>query len=82
LEKENINKLGDQNMAVVNLEMTPKRNESQEAFIKRFTKKVKKEGILDEYKEKRFYKKPSQVRREKAIRRKRLIEKSKLKVRK
>jgi ribosomal protein S21 len=40
-------------------------------MIRRFTRKVKKAGILDEVKRRRYYKKPSEVRREKNIRRKR-----------
>jgi small subunit ribosomal protein S21 len=47
----------------VNVIVTPKKNESQEKMIRRFTKKVKKEGILEEVRERSYYTKPSQKRR-------------------
>lgn len=37
-------------------------------LIKRFIKKTKKSGILEEYKERRFYEKPSKKRRRKKLR--------------
>jgi ribosomal protein S21 len=37
-------------------------------MIRRFTKKVKKDRILDEAKERRHYKKPSVAKKEKRIR--------------
>ena len=37
-------------------------------MIRRFTKKVKKDRILDEVKERRHYKKPSVAKKEKRIR--------------
>jgi ribosomal protein S21 len=37
-------------------------------MIRKFTKKVKKEGVLETVKEKRYYKKPSVAKREKRIR--------------
>jgi len=46
-----------------NLVVYPRRNENIERVIKRFNKKVKKLGILDEYKEKQRYRKPSEKRR-------------------
>ncbi len=46
-----------------NYKATPRRNESPEKFIKRFTRKCKKLGILDEYKDRRFFKSPSEKRR-------------------
>tara|TARA_Y100000310_G_scaffold229210_1_gene231624 strand:+ start:1447 stop:1692 length:246 start_codon:yes stop_codon:yes gene_type:complete len=39
-----------------------------ERMIRRFTKKVKKERIIEDFKEKRYYKKPSVARKEKRIR--------------
>ena len=39
-----------------------------ERMIRRFTKKVKKERIIEEFKEKRYYKKPSVAKKEKRIR--------------
>ena len=46
-----------------NLIIYPRRNENIERTIKRFTKKVKKLGIIDEYREKQRYTKPSEKRR-------------------
>ena len=53
-------------------------NENLERAIKRFKKKVDDEGILKEYRDRRYYKKPSTVRREK---KKDAIRKSQLKAR-
>jgi|TARA_R110000851_G_scaffold16567_2_gene53821 small subunit ribosomal protein S21 len=50
--------------------------EPAERLIKRFSRKVKKEGILEELRERRFYKKPSTKRREERLRRKRVIRKA------
>jgi ribosomal protein S21 len=47
-----------------NITLKPRRNELPERLIKRFIKKVKKSGIIDEAREKRHYKKPSEKRRE------------------
>ena len=49
--------------------------EPAERLIKRFSRKVKKEGIIEEVRDRRFYKKPSSVRRQKKLRRKRVIQK-------
>jgi len=46
-----------------NLTVYPRRNESAERMVKRFNKKVKKLGIIDEVKDRRHYKKPSEVKR-------------------
>ena len=46
-----------------NLVVYPRRNENIERVIKRFGKKVKKLGIIDEYREKQRYMKPSEKRR-------------------
>jgi len=46
-----------------NLVVRPRRNENIERTIKRFNKKVKKMGIINEIKEKRRYEKPSDKRR-------------------
>lgn len=46
-----------------NLVVRPRRNENIERAIKRFNKKIKKLGILDEYREKQRYTKPSEKRR-------------------
>ena len=57
-----------------NLVVRPRRNESTERMIKRFNKKVKKMGIIDEIKERRHYIKPSEQKR---IAKKRAIAKRK-----
>ena len=46
-----------------NLVVYPRRNENIERVIKRFNKKVKKLGIIDEYRDKQRYMKPSEKRR-------------------
>ena len=46
-----------------NLTIKPRRNENIERVIKRFNKKVKKLGIIDELKERRHYIKPSERKR-------------------
>ena len=58
----------------VNVEVKAKNGESIERLIKRFVKKVKKEGILEEYRDKRYYKKPSEVKRQKKLRRDRIMQ--------
>jgi len=59
----------------IRVEIIAKRNENPESLIKKFIKKVKKEGIIDEIRERKYYKKPSVLRREKAVRRKYMIQK-------
>jgi len=49
--------------------------EPAERLIKRFSRKVKKEGIIEEVRDRRFYKKPSAIRRQKKLRRKRVVQK-------
>ena len=46
-----------------NLVVRPRRNENIERVIKRFNKKVKKLGIIDDYKDSSRYMKPSEKRR-------------------
>ena len=58
-----------------------RKNESSENLIKRFIRKAKKEKILEEYKERQYYKKPSEIKREKHFRRLAEIEKQKRKER-
>lgn len=50
------------------LEVTPRNGESPERMIKRFTKKVRNDGILQELYQRRGYEKPSVKRRRKAAR--------------
>ena len=47
----------------INVEVEPRRNEAIERTLKRFTKKVKKEKILEEYRNRMYYEKPSAKRR-------------------
>ena len=58
----------------VNVEVKRRENESIERMLKRFTKKVKKEGIMEELRERQYYKKPSDVKRLKKKRRKRIAQ--------
>tara|TARA_R110000823_G_scaffold200075_3_gene331087 strand:+ start:1015 stop:1230 length:216 start_codon:yes stop_codon:yes gene_type:complete len=41
----------------------PRKNEDPNRFIKRFIKKCKKLGIIDEVKERKHFQKPSEVKR-------------------
>ena len=59
----------------INISIKPLRKDRPEKMIRRFTRKVKKAGILDDVKKRRFYKKPSQIKREKILRRKREVAK-------
>lgn len=51
--------------------------ESHESLIRRFLKKVKKSGLMDELLERRSYKKPSVIAKEKERKRQRVLEKLK-----
>jgi len=53
----------------VNVEVTRRGDESIERMLKRFIKKCKKEKIIEEYKARRYYVKPSEKRRIKRRRR-------------
>ena len=58
----------------VHVEVTPRKNESPERMIKRFIKKVKKEGIQDEWRQKHmFFEKPTDKRRRKKKERNRVL---------
>jgi len=59
----------------INMEVIPKKNEDPIRAIKRFIKKCKKEDFLREVIERKHYKKPSDVRRLKKIRRKKIAQK-------
>ena len=54
----------------------PRRNEDPNRFIKRFIKKCKKLGIIEEFKDRRHYTKPSDKKR---LAKKRAIAKDKKK---
>ena len=58
----------------VNVEVKRRENESIERMLKRFMKKVKKEGVMEELRERAYYKKPSDVKRLKKKRRKRIAQ--------
>ena len=60
-----------------NIKVTPRRKEWQDRMIRRFIKKCKKMGIVDEVKDRRFYKKPSEKRNERNIKRRRALSKAK-----
>ena len=60
---------------MAHVKVEARRNEPGERLIKRFSRKVKKEGIIDEVRERRFYVKPSKTRRLKKLRRKRIARK-------
>ena len=58
---------------MAHVKVVPRRNEHQDRMIRRFIKKAKKAGIIEEIRERRYYKKPSQLKREKADQRLRTI---------
>lgn len=60
----------------INVEVKPKYpDEPLEKMVRRFIKKVKKQEILDRYREKMYYEKPSTKRRKEAERRKKIKKK-------
>ena len=61
------------------MEVRKRKNETNESLIRRFVRKVKKEKIIEEYREREYFKKPSEVRREKNARRQIELEKQKRK---
>lgn len=64
-------------MASYNLEVKARRNESGEALIKRFSRKIKDSGIIREILDRRYYEKPSVKRRKDKIKRKQVLAKLK-----
>jgi|TARA_R110002153_G_scaffold197780_2_gene351317 ribosomal protein S21 len=60
-----------------NLTVTPRKKESAERMIKRFIRTCKKKGIIDEVKDRRYFKSKSQKRNETKRKRKRAIAKAK-----
>ncbi len=52
---------------------------SSELLVKKFIKKAKKEGIVEEYRARRYFKSPSEFKREKKRQTERLLEKVKQK---
>ena len=63
------------------METRIRKNETTDNLIKRFLRKFKKAKIIDEILERKYYKKPSELRREKKARRLATIEKQKRKER-
>jgi ribosomal protein S21 len=61
------------------MQVKRRKNESNEALIKRFIRKVKKLKIIEEYRERQHYKKPSEIAREEHFRRLAELEKLKRK---
>ena len=48
----------------INVKITPKnRHENAERMIRRFIKKTKKIKLMDELRDRRYYKKPSEIKR-------------------
>ena len=58
----------------VHVEVVIRDQEQVERMIKKFSRKVKKSGLLDELKERRYYTKKSVKRRLKRLKRKRLAQ--------
>ena len=56
------------------MQVKPEQYDSVENFIKKFTRKVKKSELISKLLERRFYKKPSVVAREKEKARRRVLE--------
>ena len=55
--------------------VTPRKNENPERLIKRFLRKVKKERVIEQVRDRRFYEKPSEKRRKKREQRVRTLRK-------
>lgn len=68
-----------ESIKVKKMQVRKRKNESTENLIKRFIRKSKKVGIVEEYLERRYFKKPSEIRREKEAQRQIEIEKQKRK---
>jgi small subunit ribosomal protein S21 len=62
-------------MSATNIHVVARRNESGESLIKRFSRKAKRGGIVEEYKKRMYYEKPSVKRRRDKLRRKRVLKK-------
>ena len=53
-------------MPAYHVQVYSRKNEATENLIKRFMRKVRKEGIMEECRERMFYEKPSDRKRRKA----------------
>jgi ribosomal protein S21 len=58
----------------VNVEVVIRDQSQVERMIKKFSRKVKKSGLLNELRERRYYTKKSTIRRMKRLKRKRLAQ--------
>ena len=47
----------------VNVQVVARRRETTEELIKRFSRKVRKEGVIEEFRERMYYEKPSDKKR-------------------
>ena len=63
----------------LNVETPLRRDEPSERALRRVTKKVKKEGILDEVRDRMYYEKPSDKKRRMEKKRKAVLQKLKRK---
>jgi small subunit ribosomal protein S21 len=66
-------------MKSINVETVVRKGENIERAIKRFTKKVKKETIIEDTRERQYYEKPSEIKRRLKKRRKATLDKLKAK---
>ena len=65
----------------VNIEIKPRyRDEPFERVVRRFMKKAKKERIVENYRDRMYYEKPSVKRKRERARRKKVLEKLRLKI--
>ena len=64
-------------MMATHVKVALRKNETVERMIKRFSKKVRTEGIMEEVRERMFYEKPSAKRRRLKARRKKELAKLK-----
>ena len=63
----------------INVEVRAKYpDENPEKLIRRFTKKVKKERVIEDYRERMYYEKPSKKKRRLQARRRKVLEKLRL----
>ena len=64
----------------INVEIKPKyKNEPFEKMARRFMKKAKRERIVENYRDRMYYEKPSMKRKREKARRKKVLEKLRLK---
>ena len=63
----------------INVQTPVKKDEPIDRAIKRFSRKVKKEGIIEAYREKMYYEKPSDKKKRMAKQRAKILQKLKRK---